>query len=543
MGRSKKPVETIKVIGLNQQSVQEFSPKADSTDEDYLWEQYFKGSPTLIKFPASHTKTNVEGEEERSEELDISAPTLLDPSNANLNRESRTKSESGFTYLDATHTASEAKIYSVIYRETVLKNNEPQHFGALRIMKLTGIGSDKTVRKAIKSLIEKKSILLIDPCPHNPLGPAYQAVAPKEVISDRKRSGININLQTKKIVEKTAITGVITPVPTGVSSPVKITGVTPVETTPVTPVKITGVTPSTHYIKDLNYLNTDEFKNSSSNVFKYIEKKEKTDDDLDIKKFAKNSYEKYSEIPWTSDDDTLYDSQNLRRYLPDVIEAGIIKGVLRAKSPVTSLDHLIGTIEEAEVSLPPGMLNYLRRRWQGSRAEPQGERGELILPQDSIFDPIWLNKFISQFQPGERAELIRKAEVFDSYMLGDGRAQEWIKNPTGYFVKFARGELNLKLDINALSFNERVVRESERQRAADAEQGRERVEEQVRALIEGLSEDERGRLTRNARGVYNIPAAEGEGDSLERVLYKLVIEWERGGDWREVWERLTSEGE
>jgi hypothetical protein len=267
--------------------------------------------------------------------------------------------------LDATHTAMEAKIYSVIYRETIVKGSEPQHFGASRLMTLTGIGSDKTIRKAIKSLIAKKSIALIDPCPNHPLGAVYRAFSPKEIIVARKKMGIKIHPQTKKIItsEEITSTGVCTTVSTPVNTPVYSTAVTPVEKTPVTPVKSTGVHNTTPYIYN-NYINKDD-------SIKKIESSLKSSliDNFDDKIFNHKDhiislYEQYTGNQWRVGDEEFYINNKLEKTTPDIIEAAIITSVLRSKTKINSFAYCEGIIFEFQENLPPGYLNYLRAKWK-----------------------------------------------------------------------------------------------------------------------------------------------------------------------------------
>jgi hypothetical protein len=306
--RKKKPVETIKIEGLTPESVKEFEPKEDSSKEDALWEIYFKGTPNLLRFPLK--QNNLVETNERiplNIEAGIDNESLIEEKQQPRRTKQRGAQEE-YVNLDATHTAMEAKVYSVIYRETVIKGNKPQHFGSSRLMKLTGIRSDKTIRKAIKGLIEKKSIVLIDPCPNHPLGPIYTALPPKEVLLARKKAGIEIHPQTKKIITKEDPTGVRTGVSTGVLAPVKNTGVTPVKNTGVTPVKNTGVTQNTPYINK-NYINNDDESNDSSSSNNNIRKKLDDDDEIfDHKKYVISLYEKYTGNLWEAGDEEFYET-------------------------------------------------------------------------------------------------------------------------------------------------------------------------------------------------------------------------------------------
>jgi hypothetical protein len=154
--------------------------------------------------------------------------------------------EDRLQYLDATHTASEKSLYSIMYRETVSKGSRERHFGFKELSTKTGIRSDRTIRIGLQGLREKLSIEIISYHHGNPLGPRYRVYDPKEIMRRRKAAGIEIDSQTKKIMDKTPVgTGVDTGVSTGAATRVatgdKTYGSTPVENTPVTPVDSTGV--------------------------------------------------------------------------------------------------------------------------------------------------------------------------------------------------------------------------------------------------------------------------------------------------------------
>ena len=162
---------------------------------------------------------------------------------------SETKSESETKdkqpYLDATHTASEQRIYSVMYRETLSKGQRERHFGFKELCVKTGIRSDRTIRRALDGLQEKLSVEIVSYFHGNPLGPRYRVYDPKEILKRRKTAGIEIDPQSKRIIGTGVGTGVSTGVGTGVSTGVatggKNYGSTPAEITPVTPVESTGV--------------------------------------------------------------------------------------------------------------------------------------------------------------------------------------------------------------------------------------------------------------------------------------------------------------
>jgi hypothetical protein len=139
-------------------------------------------------------------------------------------------------YLDATHTASEQRVYSVMYRETLSRGVRERHFGPKELCEKTGIRSDRTIRTALDGLIEKLSIEIISNAIGSPLGPRYRVFEPKEIVGRRKAANIEIDTQSKKI-----ITPVVTGVVTGVATGDKNYRGTGVDSTGVTGVDFAGV--------------------------------------------------------------------------------------------------------------------------------------------------------------------------------------------------------------------------------------------------------------------------------------------------------------
>ena len=107
--------------------------------------------------------------------------------------------------LDATHTAAERSVYSIMYRETISKGASERHFGPAELMRKTGIRSRNTVHKALYGLIEKLSIEVISEARGNPLGPRYRVYKPQTIEQRRKSAGIKIDTQTKRIIERGGI--------------------------------------------------------------------------------------------------------------------------------------------------------------------------------------------------------------------------------------------------------------------------------------------------------------------------------------------------
>jgi hypothetical protein len=120
--------------------------------------------------------------------------------------------------LDATHTAAERSVYSIMYRETISKGASERHFGPAELMKKTGIRSRNTVHKALYGLIEKLSVEVVSEARGNPLGPRYRVFRPQAIEQRRKSVGVKIDTQTKRIVERGGIpTGIPASTPTAIT--------------------------------------------------------------------------------------------------------------------------------------------------------------------------------------------------------------------------------------------------------------------------------------------------------------------------------------
>ena len=165
--------------------------------------------------------------------VETGVATPVEDSSVDAQRESPRTSPQ---YLDATHTASEQRVYSVMYRETLSRGVRERHFGPKELCEKTGIRSDRTIRTALDGLIEKLSIEIISNAIGSPLGPRYRVCEPKEIVSRRKSANIEIDTQSKKI-----ITPVPTGVPTGAATGDKNYRGTGVDSTGVTGVDFAGV--------------------------------------------------------------------------------------------------------------------------------------------------------------------------------------------------------------------------------------------------------------------------------------------------------------
>ncbi|MEM4409537.1 MAG: hypothetical protein QXI19_12425 [Candidatus Caldarchaeum sp.] len=287
-----------------------------------------------------------------------------------------------FATLDSTHTNSEAKIYSIMYRHTHSRGVQEAYFSVRRLMALTGLNSPNTVRKGLAGLIEKRSIELLKFAGHSPDGSLYRVYKPKEIFEARERAGIQIDACTKKIIEapkgvsegvSLAVSQTVSPsVSEGVSKGVS-ESVSKIDTPTDTPgvSKIDTPQPPTPYIKNNNiystYISIRSLSSSISSSNIYGNGKNKVDDFDDDSEYSHKQhviflYEKYTGNPWKPQDDERYEA--IKDVLPDVIEAAIITSVLRCKTRVNSLAYCEGAISEYMEFLPPGYVSYLREKWK-----------------------------------------------------------------------------------------------------------------------------------------------------------------------------------
>lgn len=139
-------------------------------------------------------------------------------------------------YLDATHTASEQRVYLVMYRETISRGVRERHFGPKELCEKTGIRSDRTIRTALDGLISKLSVEIVSHFNGSPLGPRYRVFEPREIATKRKAAGIEVDPQSKRI-----LTPVTTPVTAAVATGHKNYRGTGVSVTGVTGVEVAGV--------------------------------------------------------------------------------------------------------------------------------------------------------------------------------------------------------------------------------------------------------------------------------------------------------------
>jgi len=261
-----------------------------------------------------------------------------------------------FEYLDATHNSSEAKVYSVIYRECKRLNATPHRFGLKELKEKTGL-SDKTVRVSIHTLEDKLSIKTVEPS-MGIYGRKFEVYGPKEILEARRRANIEIDRTTKRIIRR-EFNAVNTAVDNRVAKGEKTTTVSKVGDSTVSTVDITG--------HNLNKINKDNSikEESSSNTKTLVD--DIDDSIFDHKKYIISLYGKYTGNKWRTEDNKFY--EKVRQTIPDVLEAGVIFSVLRLKAKIKAFAYCEGAINEFNDNFPPGYLIYLREKWKEIKEE------------------------------------------------------------------------------------------------------------------------------------------------------------------------------
>lgn len=349
LAKKKKNIDTIKIEGLSSDTVEEFTPKDNSQKEDKLWEEYFRGSPYVLEFPKKEQDSPLLSKELDKKEhttvataatpSEVTTPatvetaTTVDKSETVGKGGKIHKPEKEYVTLDSTHAKSEQIVYSIMYRSTISKGKSQEYFSIRKLMKSTGIGSDTTVSKALRGLVDKLSIKMEEHSFNKPRGTLYRVYSPNDIFKLREEAGIMVDINTKRIVHT---------VPTLTTTVAIAKTSTKVKNTVATTVENTTVEGSTPYIKENEVINIDN-------------------DSFNHKQFITTLYEKYTSNAWRVGDDEFYET--VKDLIPYEIEAGIIASVMRAKGTVNSFAYCEGAIQEFKKELSTGYLNYLREKW------------------------------------------------------------------------------------------------------------------------------------------------------------------------------------
>jgi hypothetical protein len=108
-----------------------------------------------------------------------------------------------YVALDATHTASEAKIYGYLYRLSIAKGQPTCRASFAEMQDALGLAKN-TLIKALRGLADKLSIDVVDRRPGSGIGSLYHIYSVKEILSRRKERSIEID-ELKRVVVKRSV--------------------------------------------------------------------------------------------------------------------------------------------------------------------------------------------------------------------------------------------------------------------------------------------------------------------------------------------------
>lgn len=103
--------------------------------------------------------------------------------------------------LSRFHTEAEQKVYRILYNQTIALNRNNWYFSFNELAKKTGFKSKITIATAIEGLAAKKSIDVLTDKRGDHLGKRYKVYTPTEIVSRREQENVNIDPQTKKVIE------------------------------------------------------------------------------------------------------------------------------------------------------------------------------------------------------------------------------------------------------------------------------------------------------------------------------------------------------
>lgn len=105
--------------------------------------------------------------------------------------------------LDATHTASEAKVYGYLYRLSIVRGQNTCRASLSEMQQSLGLAKNTLIR-AIRGLIEKLSIDALDRRAGSKIGSLFRIYPVKDILTRRKEAGIEID-EFKRIVPNSSI--------------------------------------------------------------------------------------------------------------------------------------------------------------------------------------------------------------------------------------------------------------------------------------------------------------------------------------------------
>ena len=209
--------------------------------------------------------------------------------------------------LEDSHTQSESKVYLFMKGETSGKKSPQLRFGLKELKEKTGL-SDKTIRNAIHSLEEKLSIKIVEPS-LGVYGRKIHIYTPEKIAEKRKKAGMVIDSVTKKIMDSG------TAVASTVGSAVTIA-----------------------VVSNPNY-------------------KEK----------VQALYKKYADKDWDDKAEKFYKS--IQNKKPEVVEAGLIIGVLKDADKNKHISDFKNLIKDLGDAVPKAYLDHLRDIWQKQKSK------------------------------------------------------------------------------------------------------------------------------------------------------------------------------
>jgi len=102
------------------------------------------------------------------------------------------QAKEAYIALDATHTASEAKVYGYLYRLSLTKGQAVCRASLTELQDSLGL-SKNTIIKAVRGLTEKLSIDVLERRAGSGIGSLYHVYPVKEILARRKDAGIEID--------------------------------------------------------------------------------------------------------------------------------------------------------------------------------------------------------------------------------------------------------------------------------------------------------------------------------------------------------------
>jgi hypothetical protein len=98
------------------------------------------------------------------------------------------------------HTRAEQKVYEIMYQETIMHRQRTRYFSYKELSAKTGLRNNRTIINAVNGLQEKKSVDVSPSRRGEKLGREYSIYPPHEILSRRRKIGMKIHSQTKKIL-------------------------------------------------------------------------------------------------------------------------------------------------------------------------------------------------------------------------------------------------------------------------------------------------------------------------------------------------------